>query len=236
MAICEHCGSENPEGFRFCGGCGSPLPQTAAPRQTRKIVTRAALRPRGGAIGDRAVPHVECRGGRHQPDHYPPSPRSSLPLPRADREAAGRSARSAADTAFQREFVVQQGQGQTRARPRLGSARSRAGGAFGGARRGRTVCRQGRSARSARRRGAARAAERALTAAAGVSDVARAKRAEPRGWPGYGPRRDRRRLPRSSQRASRPGVSGRSRRARQRRRVPTQRKCCPVRRRGTAPK
>ena len=25
MSICEQCGTENPEGFRFCGGCGSPL-------------------------------------------------------------------------------------------------------------------------------------------------------------------------------------------------------------------
>jgi len=39
MSICEHCGTENPEGFRFCGGCGSPLQQLVAPRGTRKIVT-----------------------------------------------------------------------------------------------------------------------------------------------------------------------------------------------------
>jgi class 3 adenylate cyclase/tetratricopeptide (TPR) repeat protein len=38
MTICEKCGTENPDGFRFCGGCAAPL-QIVAPRQTRKMVT-----------------------------------------------------------------------------------------------------------------------------------------------------------------------------------------------------
>ncbi len=38
MALCAHCGLENPDGFRFCGSCGEPL--TATPRsEERKVVT-----------------------------------------------------------------------------------------------------------------------------------------------------------------------------------------------------
>jgi class 3 adenylate cyclase/tetratricopeptide (TPR) repeat protein len=40
MARCPRCGQENPEGFRFCGSCGGPLPgTTAGGREERKIVT-----------------------------------------------------------------------------------------------------------------------------------------------------------------------------------------------------
>jgi class 3 adenylate cyclase/tetratricopeptide (TPR) repeat protein len=40
MASCSRCGQDNPQGFRFCGACGTPL--TAAPRSSdeeRKVVT-----------------------------------------------------------------------------------------------------------------------------------------------------------------------------------------------------
>jgi len=38
MAVCPHCGQESPEGFRFCGSCGSAM--AAAPRtEERKVVT-----------------------------------------------------------------------------------------------------------------------------------------------------------------------------------------------------
>jgi len=37
MPICASCGAENPEGFRFCGRCGSPLVEAAPER--RKTVT-----------------------------------------------------------------------------------------------------------------------------------------------------------------------------------------------------
>src|SRR6266571_2367400 len=40
MLTCPSCGQENPEGFRFCGACASPLTQEApAPREERKIVS-----------------------------------------------------------------------------------------------------------------------------------------------------------------------------------------------------
>ncbi|MDX6549251.1 MAG: hypothetical protein QOG33_2801 [Gaiellales bacterium] len=38
MALCTHCGEENPDGFRFCGSCGSALGAPAA-REERKVVT-----------------------------------------------------------------------------------------------------------------------------------------------------------------------------------------------------
>jgi len=38
MAVCIHCGQENPEGFRFCGSCGSPL-DAAPAAEERKVVT-----------------------------------------------------------------------------------------------------------------------------------------------------------------------------------------------------
>src|SRR5438270_8948530 len=37
MPTCASCGADNPEGFRFCGTCGSPLVEAAPER--RKIVT-----------------------------------------------------------------------------------------------------------------------------------------------------------------------------------------------------
>ncbi|HUH15429.1 MAG TPA: AAA family ATPase [Gaiellaceae bacterium] len=40
MSSCPSCGSENPDGFRFCGSCGSPLAAGApAAREERKVVT-----------------------------------------------------------------------------------------------------------------------------------------------------------------------------------------------------
>ncbi|HET7170007.1 MAG TPA: AAA family ATPase [Gaiellales bacterium] len=38
MAVCPHCGQENPDGFRFCGSCGSAM-AAAAPTEERKVVT-----------------------------------------------------------------------------------------------------------------------------------------------------------------------------------------------------
>jgi class 3 adenylate cyclase/tetratricopeptide (TPR) repeat protein len=38
MVTCQRCGSDSPEGFRFCGTCGAPLHQVAG-REARKVVT-----------------------------------------------------------------------------------------------------------------------------------------------------------------------------------------------------
>jgi class 3 adenylate cyclase len=38
MAVCAHCGQENPDGFRFCGGCGSAMGEIAQSEE-RKVVT-----------------------------------------------------------------------------------------------------------------------------------------------------------------------------------------------------
>ena len=39
MIVCRNCGQENPEGFRFCGNCGAPLQDAAAPQEERKVIT-----------------------------------------------------------------------------------------------------------------------------------------------------------------------------------------------------
>ena len=39
MATCPSCGQENPEGFRLCGMCGTPLTAEPAAREERKVVT-----------------------------------------------------------------------------------------------------------------------------------------------------------------------------------------------------
>ena len=39
MAACLTCGTENPDGARFCNNCGSALAQAAAPRLERKFAT-----------------------------------------------------------------------------------------------------------------------------------------------------------------------------------------------------
>ena len=38
MVVCPNCGQENPEGFRLCGMCGTPL-ETPERREERKVVT-----------------------------------------------------------------------------------------------------------------------------------------------------------------------------------------------------
>lgn len=59
MIICENCGAENPDGFRFCGGCASPLRRVEAPRQTRKIVTALFCDVTGStALGEELDPEV----------------------------------------------------------------------------------------------------------------------------------------------------------------------------------
>src|SRR5437763_15648469 len=59
MAICEHCGTENPEGFRFCGACGAPFPEDGTSRDTRKVVTVLFCDIQDStALGERLDPEV----------------------------------------------------------------------------------------------------------------------------------------------------------------------------------
>ena len=39
MAICPGCGEDNPDRFRLCGFCGTPLSTAPAPREQRRTVT-----------------------------------------------------------------------------------------------------------------------------------------------------------------------------------------------------
>ena len=39
MIVCAACGQENPDGFKFCGKCATPLDAAPAPREQRKTVT-----------------------------------------------------------------------------------------------------------------------------------------------------------------------------------------------------
>ncbi len=39
MTRCSNCGQENPEGFKFCGACGTELKPESAAREVRKTVT-----------------------------------------------------------------------------------------------------------------------------------------------------------------------------------------------------
>ena len=39
MISCQRCGTEGPDGFRFCGSCGAELHASDEPRESRKVVT-----------------------------------------------------------------------------------------------------------------------------------------------------------------------------------------------------
>ena len=39
MQVCPNCGEENPEKFRLCGFCGSPLAPALPAQEVRKTVT-----------------------------------------------------------------------------------------------------------------------------------------------------------------------------------------------------
>jgi class 3 adenylate cyclase len=56
--VCGRCGVENPDGFRFCGGCAAPLAINFL-RQTRKIVTALFCDVTGStALGEQLDPEV----------------------------------------------------------------------------------------------------------------------------------------------------------------------------------
>src|SRR5579859_3803269 len=59
MVVCARCGAENPEGFKFCGACTTPLLRGAPARQTRKVVTALFCDVTGStALGEQLDPEV----------------------------------------------------------------------------------------------------------------------------------------------------------------------------------
>lgn len=59
MAVCERCGTENPEGFRYCGGCGTALAEHGSSRDARKVVTALFCDIAGStALGENLDPEV----------------------------------------------------------------------------------------------------------------------------------------------------------------------------------
>jgi class 3 adenylate cyclase/tetratricopeptide (TPR) repeat protein len=59
MRVCETCGQDSPEGFRFCGACGTELFAEPAKRETRKTVTVVFTDISGStALGERLDPEA----------------------------------------------------------------------------------------------------------------------------------------------------------------------------------
>ncbi len=59
MPVCERCGTESPDGFRYCPVCGSALREPAPVRQTRKVVTALFCDVTGStALGEELDPEV----------------------------------------------------------------------------------------------------------------------------------------------------------------------------------
>jgi class 3 adenylate cyclase/tetratricopeptide (TPR) repeat protein len=59
VVICRRCGTESPEGFRFCPACGGPLAEAVAQRQARKVVTALFCDVTGStALGEELDPEV----------------------------------------------------------------------------------------------------------------------------------------------------------------------------------
>ena len=59
MTTCARCGTESPDGFRFCGTCGAALPDGAPPRQARKVITALFCDVSGStALGEELDPEV----------------------------------------------------------------------------------------------------------------------------------------------------------------------------------
>ncbi len=62
MIVCQACGVESPEGFKFCGACGGTLAPVAAPREVRKTVTVVFCDVTGStALGERLDPEAMRR-------------------------------------------------------------------------------------------------------------------------------------------------------------------------------
>ena len=62
MPTCATCGQDNPEGFRFCGGCGAALEHGEPAREVRKTVTIVFSDVTGStALGERLDPETTRR-------------------------------------------------------------------------------------------------------------------------------------------------------------------------------
>ena len=62
VPICQACGQENPEGFRFCGACAAELAPPTARREVRKTVTVVFCDVTGStALGERLDPEAMRR-------------------------------------------------------------------------------------------------------------------------------------------------------------------------------
>ena len=76
MRVCPNCGEENPDRFRLCGYCGTPLAPAPPAQEVRKTVTVVFSRPEGldrprraarlrvAARGDVALLRRHARGAR----------------------------------------------------------------------------------------------------------------------------------------------------------------------------
>src|SRR2546421_5290313 len=59
MTLCAACGQDNPDGFKFCGNCGTALEAPARAREVRKVVTIVFCDLTGStALGDRTDPET----------------------------------------------------------------------------------------------------------------------------------------------------------------------------------
>ena len=59
MKVCPNCGEENPEKFRLCGFCGTPLEAAPEKREVRKNVTVVFSDVVGStALGERLDPEA----------------------------------------------------------------------------------------------------------------------------------------------------------------------------------
>ena len=62
MLTCQSCGQESPDGFAFCGACGTAFAPVAAAREVRKVVTVVFCDVSGStALGERLDPEAMRR-------------------------------------------------------------------------------------------------------------------------------------------------------------------------------
>ena len=77
MAVCTNCGTPNPDGSKFCTGCGAPLVGTEA--AAAAAAAAAAVIPEAPAQPESPVPELTLNPP--QPTYTPPQPDFSAPQP-----------------------------------------------------------------------------------------------------------------------------------------------------------